>query len=33
MMRSVSLQAESGAAQTLGAKAEELMARIKGMLD
>lgn len=29
----VSLQAESGAAQTLGAKAEELMARIKGMLD
>lgn len=29
----VSLQANSGAAQTLGAKAEELMARIKGMLD
>ena len=31
--RMVSLQAKSSAAQTLGAKAEELMARIKGMLD
>ena len=31
--RMVSLQAKSSAAQTLGARAEELMARIKGMLD
>lgn len=29
----ISMQANSSAAQTLGAKAEEVMARIKGMLD